>query len=158
MRLSLLASAVLVSSLFSASAKVVQIYPAYPHNALEPYISAHSLEQHLALHAWYVRRTNELIEGTVLDKLPLQAVVLTAPYKSELYNMSSQAYNHSFKWQILAPPSMGVGAPSMGVGGAPHGKLGLAIDKTFGSLQGLKEAFLAEVRKRMAGEVVRFLW
>jgi Fe-Mn family superoxide dismutase len=142
MRLSLLAPAILVSSILIVSAKVEQIYPAYPHNALEPYISAHSLEQHLALHAWYIQRTNELIEGTVLDKLPLQAVVLTAPYKNELYNMSSQAYNHNFEWQILAPHSQGGG-------GAPHGKLGLAIDKTFGSLQGLKEAFLAEVSEEI---------
>lgn len=139
MRFFFLAPAVLVASLFSASAKVHQIFPPYPHDALEPYITANALEQHLALHAWYVQRTNELIAGTVLNKLPLQAVVLTAPYKSELYNMSAQAYNHNFEWQILAPPGQGGG-------GAPRGKLGLHIDRNFGSLQGLKEAFLKEVR------------
>lgn len=140
MRPSLLAAIILVASLFSASAKVHQILPPYPHNALEPYITANALEQHLALHAWYVQRTSELIAGTILDKLPLQAVVSTAPHKSELYNMSARAYNHNFEWQNLAPPGQGDG-------GAPRGKLGLHIDKKFGSLQGLKEAFLKEVIK-----------
>ena len=64
--------------------------------------------------------------------------------------MSSQAYNHNFEWQILAPPKMGGS-------GAPHGKLGLAIDKTFGSLQGLKETFLAEVSERIWKIVIRSL-
>ena len=56
----------------------------YPKNALEPVISAESLEWHYRLHAKYVEKTNQLICGTFLDKLPLQAIVLTAPYKSEL--------------------------------------------------------------------------
>jgi hypothetical protein len=42
------------------------------------------------LHSFYVKRTNELIAGTILDKAPLNVIVLTAPYKSELYNFSAQ--------------------------------------------------------------------
>jgi superoxide dismutase len=81
-------------------AKVVQKLPAFPINALEPVVSAKSLALHLQLHARYVQRTNELIAGTILDKLPLQPIVLTAPYRSELYNNSLQAYNHNFQWQV----------------------------------------------------------
>lgn len=115
-------------------AKVVQKLPAFPLNALEPVVSAKSLALHLQLHARYVHRTNELIAGTILDKLPLQALVLTAPYKSELYNNSLQAYNHNFQWQILQP------GPDQT--GRPQGKLGLAIEKQFGGLNGLKKAFI----------------
>ena len=38
-------------------------------------------------------------------------------------------WNHSFFWEILGPKS----------GGQPSGKIGEAINQTFGSLDGLKE-------------------
>lgn len=50
------------------------------------------------LHSVYVERTNELIAGTILDKMPLPVIVMTAPYKSELYNFSLQAMNHNVQW------------------------------------------------------------
>jgi hypothetical protein len=87
MRLPLLVATVVAAAsclLAPTAAKVFQKPLPYAVNALEPVISAKSLEAHYRLHARYVERTNELIHGTVLDKLPLSAIILTAPYKSEL--------------------------------------------------------------------------
>ncbi len=148
--LCLAASLLLLVLPSTTQAKVHQKLPAYPHNALEPVVSQRSLEQHLLLHAWYVQRTNEIVQGTILDKLPLQAIVLSAPYHSELYNVSLQSYNHNFAWSILAPPSMGGG-------GAPKGNLGQDIDKTFGSLAGLKKAFIEESRNVFASGYVSLI-
>jgi superoxide dismutase len=50
---------------------------------------------------------------------------------------SRQALNHNVQWPLLAPPGQGGG-------GAPQGKLALAIQKQFGGLEKLKEAFLKE--------------
>lgn len=80
-----------------ANARVFQKPLPYPVNALEPVISGESLDAHYRLHARYVERTNELIHGTILDKLPLQAIVLTAPYKSELVR--------GWVWWVYEPPA-----------------------------------------------------
>ena len=78
----------------------------YAKNALEPHISAKTLEFHHGKHhAAYVKKTNELIAGTPLEKKSLEEVVLAAKKegKQKLFNQSAQVWNHSFFWQCLSP-------------------------------------------------------
>lgn len=67
--------------------------------------SVHSIAifqcRHYQLYIRYVQRTNQLIENTIFENATLSMIVMTAPYKSELYNQSTQAYNHAFEWKIL---------------------------------------------------------
>lgn len=77
--------------LSTVNARVFQKPLPDPINGLEPVISAESLDMHYRLHpATSSEPTSCLfIYGTILDKLSLQAIVLTAPYKSELVRGST---------------------------------------------------------------------
>ena len=99
-------------------------------NALEPHISAKTLEFHHGKHhAAYVKKTNELIAGTPLEKKSLEEVVLAAKKegKQKLFNQAAQHWNHSFFWQCLSPK-----------GGKPAASLKRRLDEVDG---GFEESF-----------------
>ncbi|MGR2740408.1 superoxide dismutase [Billgrantia sp. Q4P2] len=108
--------------------------PALPYekNALEPHISAETLEYHYGKHHQaYVTKLNELIEGTDNADKSLEEIIKSS--SGGLFNQAAQVWNHTFYWHCLAPNG----------GGEPTGALAEAINAKFGSFAKFKEAFNA---------------
>lgn len=107
-------------------------------SALEPHISARTLEFHYGKHHQaYVDNLNKLVAGTELENVPLVDVIKAAhgdATKIAVFNNAAQVYNHDFFWQSLsANPSHHELSESM-----------LAmINSAFGSLDEFKEKFKA---------------
>ena len=98
--------------------------PALPYakDALEPHISAETLEFHHGKHhATYVAKLNGLVEGTDLAEKSLEEIIKTS--EGGVFNNAAQIWNHTFYWNCLAPNA----------GGEPSGDLAAAITATFGS-------------------------
>ncbi len=98
--------------------------PALPYakDALEPHISAETLEFHYGKHhATYVQKLNGLVEGTDLANKSLEEIIKTS--EGPLFNNAAQVWNHTFYWNCLAPNA----------GGEPTGAVAEAINKSFGS-------------------------
>ena len=107
----------------------------YPKDALEPHISARTLDFHHGKHHnAYVVNTNNLIKGTELEDLDLETIIrksATDPAKAGLFNNAAQVWNHGFFWRCMKP----------GGGGAPTGAVAKKIDADFGSYAAFVEAF-----------------
>ena len=102
----------------------------YAKNALEPHISAETLEYHYGKHhQTYVTNLTNLIKGTEYEELPLEAIIQKS--SGGLFNNAAQVWNHTFYWNCLKPNG----------GGEPTGALAEAINKKFGSLAVFKEEF-----------------
>ena len=102
----------------------------YAKDALEPNISAETLEfHHDKHHATYVTNLNNLIPGTEFENASLEDIVM----KSEggIFNNGAQIWNHTFYFNCMGP----IG------GGEPSGALADAINAAFGSFAGFKEKF-----------------
>lgn len=103
----------------------------YAKNALEPHMSAETLEYHHGKHhRKYVDTLNELIPGSEFEDMPLEQIITTAG-SGKIFNQAAQVWNHSFFWKCLSPEG----------GGAPGGELGEAIDTSFGSFDDFKSQF-----------------
>ncbi|MDH4224892.1 MAG: superoxide dismutase [Deltaproteobacteria bacterium] len=101
----------------------------YAKNALEPTISAETLEFHHGKHhAAYVTNLNNLIKGTEFEALDLESVVRKS--SGAIFNNAAQVMNHTFYWNCLTPNKT---APSAG--------LAAAINAAFGSMDSFKEQF-----------------
>lgn len=112
--------------------------PALPYDrtALEPHISAETIDYHYSKHHQaYVTNLNNLIVGTEFESADLESIVRKA--QGGLFNNAAQVWNHTFYWNCLSPNG----------GGAPQGKLADAINSAFGSF----EAFKAEFTKTAIG-------
>jgi Fe-Mn family superoxide dismutase len=108
----------------------------YDYEALEPTISGDTMHlHHDKHHRAYVEKTNELAEKAGLASKPLEDVVREASKKGDkkLFNNAAQAWNHAFFWQCMAPG-----------GKACTGQLKAQIEKTFGSVDEFKDAFIEE--------------
>ncbi|RAW08807.1 superoxide dismutase [Fe] [Halomonas elongata] len=106
--------------------------PALPYekNALEPQLSAETLEYHYGKHHQaYVTRLNQMIEGTADADKSLEEIIASS--SGPLFNQAAQVWNHTFYWHCLSPKG----------GGAPGGALGKAIEAGYGSFERFKEAF-----------------
>ena len=102
----------------------------YAHNALEPHISAETIDFHYGKHHQaYVTNLNNMIAGTEFADLDLVAIIRKA--QGGMFNNAAQVWNHSFYWNCLKP----------GGGGEPSGKLLEAINAAFGSFANFKEQF-----------------
>jgi Fe-Mn family superoxide dismutase len=102
----------------------------YDKNALEPYISAETLEYHHGKHhATYVANLNKLIPGTEFENMTLEEIILKAT--GGIFNNAAQVWNHSFYWNCLSPAC----------GGEPSGDLAAGINQAFGSFAEFKEKF-----------------
>lgn len=103
----------------------------YATIALQPHISAETLEYHYGKHhKAYVSKLNELIKGTEFENLPLEQIITEAP-AGAIFNNAAQHWNHSFFWNCLAPNA----------GGNPEGKIGELITKKFGDFKKFQEEF-----------------
>lgn len=102
----------------------------YEKNALEPHISAETLEFHHGKHhATYVTKLNGLVEGTPMADMSLEDVVKQSD--GGVFNNAAQIWNHTFYWNSLSPNG----------GGAPSGALADAINAKWGSFEDFKAAF-----------------
>lgn len=115
----------------------------FAQNALEPVLSAETLEFHHGKHhAAYVKKTNELVAGSEFEDLTLEEIVSHPRATGPLYNNAAQAWNHGFFWNCLAPPPHGKGQGHVrGRAREPEGELRLAMDRDLGSLEGFRKKF-----------------
>lgn len=103
---------------------------AYEKGALEPHISAETLDYHYGKHhQTYVTNLNNLIKGTEFEDSSLEDIVKKA--SGGLFNNAAQVWNHTFYWNCLSPNG----------GGAPSGALAEAINQSFGSVDEFKTKF-----------------
>jgi Fe-Mn family superoxide dismutase len=104
----------------------------YAKNALEPYISAETLEYHYGKHhAAYVDKLNGLVKGTEFESAPLEVIIKNG--SGAIFNNAAQVWNHSFYWNCLSPKG----------GGEPVGALGSSVKEFFGDFAGFREKFTA---------------
>ena len=102
----------------------------YERNALEPHISAETLEYHYGKHhKTYVDNLNKMIEGTEFADMPLEEIVRKS--QGGMFNNAAQVWNHTFYWNCLSPNG----------GGEPTGKVAEAINKAFGDFASFKDEF-----------------
>lgn len=106
--------------------------PALPYekNALEPVISAETIDYHYGKHhQTYVTNLNNLIPGTEFENMALEDIIRKS--SGGVFNNAAQVWNHSFYWNCLSPNG----------GGEPGGALADAINAKFGSFDEFKAAF-----------------
>lgn len=102
----------------------------YSKDALQPHISAETLEYHYGKHhAGYVTKLNAAVEGTPFAEMTLEEVIKKAD--GGLFNNAAQVWNHTFYWNSLSPDG----------GGEPTGVVAEEINKSFGSFSEFKEKF-----------------
>ena len=93
----------------------------YAKDALEPHISAETLEFHYGKHhQTYVDKLNGLVPGTEFEGKSLEEVIRGS--KGGVFNNAAQVWNHSFYWKCLAPSA----------GGKASGDIAEAINSAFG--------------------------
>lgn len=107
----------------------------YAKNALEPHISAETLEYHHDKHhAAYVNKLNELLPGSGLEGKELDDIIKAAAKddsKATIFNQAAQVWNHTFYWNCMTPNG----------GGEATGDLKAKIDAAFGSYAKFREEF-----------------
>lgn len=104
----------------------------YAFDALEPHIDARTMEvHHDKHHAAYTNNLNAAIEGTELDGLSIEEILVKGIDKPAVRNNGGGYYNHNLFWEIMSPNG----------GGEPTGELADAINAAFGSFEGFKEKF-----------------
>ena len=107
----------------------------YAEDALEPVISARTMQFHHGKHhKKYVDTLNELVAGTPLEKAELTEIIQEAAKdkeKQKIFNNAGQVWNHDFFWKCMKP----------GGGGAPTGDLARRIDQDFGGFDQFKKEF-----------------
>lgn len=105
----------------------------YALDALEPYVSARTLEKHYgAHHRGYVAKLNAAIAGSDYADLPLEAIIVAARANGDtgVFNNAAQAWNHGFLWHSMAPG-----------GGPPGAELRSTIENSFSSLSQFRHDF-----------------
>ncbi|MFM9936087.1 MAG: superoxide dismutase [Novosphingobium sp.] len=108
----------------------------YPHTALVPAISAVTLQTHHGRHhQTYVDNVNAATKDTKLAEAALADIISAAAegHDQTLFNNAAQVWNHGFYWHSLSPDPQ-----------QPGSELAAAINRTFGSLDALKDELLAQ--------------
>ena len=107
----------------------------FAQDALEPVISANTLDFHYGKHHnAYVTNLNKLIAGTDLDGKNLEEIISAVAgdaSKAGVFNNAAQVWNHSFYWNCM----------KAGGGGAATGAIAAKIDADFGSFDAFIEEF-----------------
>lgn len=74
----------------------------YAKDALEPLMSAETLEYHYGKHhQTYVTKLNDLIVGTKYETLSLEETIKDS--EGGVFNNAAQVFNHDFFWNSLTP-------------------------------------------------------
>jgi Fe-Mn family superoxide dismutase len=102
----------------------------YPKDALEPALSARTLQYHYEKHhRGYMNKLAKALEGKPLAEKSLEEIIRSA--KGSLFNHAAQVWNHDFYWRSMTPNG----------GGRPSGELAAAIERDFGSFEDWKQRF-----------------
>lgn len=107
----------------------------YAYDALQPYMSAETLEfHHDKHHQAYVTMGNKLAEEAGMTDKPLEEIV-TASYNTHagLFNNAGQHFNHIHFWKWMKPNGGGTGMP---------GALEAKIKDDLGGYEEFKAAFI----------------
>lgn len=118
----------------------------YEKNALEPHISAETLEYHHGKHhKTYFDTLLTLIEGTDYQGLELDEIIKKSakakdgsPKDTKIFNNAAQVWNHTFYWNCMTPNG----------GGQPTGALSDKINAAFGSYDAFKEQFITACKEQ----------
>ncbi|KAL5224649.1 hypothetical protein ABZP36_011288 [Zizania latifolia] len=110
----------------------------YPSDALEPYISKETVEQHWGVHQYiHVERLNGMIGGSEWEGMSLGQMMLSsfnegreAPHPPFFH--AAQIWNHDFYWRSMQP----------GGGSKPSERLLKFIKRDFGSYDGMIQQFM----------------
>ena len=112
----------------------------YALDALEPVISAQTLEFHYGKHLQaYVDNLNKLLPGSGLEELPLEEIVRHSgldPESRALFNNAGQVLNHNLYFTQFSP--------NRHSGLDPESPLGRQIIKQWGSIDAFKADFEAK--------------
>lgn len=104
----------------------------YPENALEPVISARTLQFHYGKHhQGYATNLNKLLSGTSMENRTLEEIMAATVQdadKAGIFNNAAQVWNHTFFWKSLKPG-----------GSAVPPALRPLIEKSFGTPDALKK-------------------
>jgi Fe-Mn family superoxide dismutase len=115
----------------------------YAYNALEPAIDAQTMEIHYTKHAAaYAKNLAEAVDAEKVDmsKVSLEDLLASiSKYSTKMRNNAGGHYNHSLFWELMASPGKST-APSTG--------LMTAIQRDFGSMDGLKTKFNDAAKNR----------
>jgi Fe-Mn family superoxide dismutase len=107
----------------------------YDKSALEPHISAKTLEFHHGKHHQaYVTNLNNLVKDTPMASQSLEEIIkATAKDESKagIFNNAAQVWNHTFFWNCMKPNG----------GGKPSGNIAAKIDQAFGGYDKFAEQF-----------------
>lgn len=102
----------------------------YDINALQPVISANTIDYHYGKHEKaYIDNLNKLIEGTPYSDMALEDIIVKSD--GALFNNASQAWNHIFYFFQFSPDGQK----------EPAGELRRKIDETFGNFEDFKKQF-----------------
>ena len=104
----------------------------YADNALEPVITAHTIDFHYRKHhQGYVDNLNKLVAGTDYATLSLEKIIAATSGLVEaaaIFNNAAQIWNHTFYWKSLQTKG----------GGEPPAALKEKMAAAFGSVDGCK--------------------
>uniref|UniRef100_A0ACD6ABN8 Uncharacterized protein n=1 Tax=Avena sativa TaxID=4498 RepID=A0ACD6ABN8_AVESA len=110
----------------------------YPTDALEPYISKETVEQHWGVHQHkHIERLNGMIGGSQWEGMSIGQMMLTSfsegrePPQAPFFH-AAQIWNHDFYWRSMKP----------GGGGMPPDRLLKFINRDFGSYDGMIKQFM----------------
>jgi Fe-Mn family superoxide dismutase len=102
----------------------------FEKNALEPYISAETIEYHYwKHHQTYVDNLNKLVAWTEFENKNLEEIIKLSNWW--IFNNSAQVWNHTFYWNCLSPNSSK----------SPTWKIAKLINENFWSFEKFKEEF-----------------
>jgi Fe-Mn family superoxide dismutase len=109
----------------------------YPKAALDPHVSAKTLELHHGKHhAAYVKTLNKLIKNTEFERMRLEEIIQASSESAahrKVFNNAGQHWNHSFFWKCMRPSG----------GGKPEGALAEMVERDLGGLDRFRESFIA---------------
>ncbi len=104
----------------------------YAYDALEPNIDAQTMEIHHGKHHnGYTNNLNNAIAGTDFEGKTIEEILKSCKDNPAVRNNGGGFYNHCLFWEVMSPNG----------GGQPTGELADAIDSSFGSMEGFREAF-----------------
>jgi len=114
----------------------------YAEDALEPYLSAKTLQFHHGKHhKTYVDTLNRLVEQQGQRAQSLEQLIQAAYHdqsKTAVFNNAAQVWNHNFLWPCMIRDG----------GGEPGGELAKAIKQDFGSF----DKFAGEFEAAASGQ------
>lgn len=102
----------------------------FEKDALEPHISAETVELHYGKHhSGYLEKLRKDIEGKPEADLGLEEIIRTA--SGDRFNNAAQVWNHDFYWMSLSPEG----------GGRPDSDVEEMLASSFGSYEDFREQF-----------------